>query len=111
MEEKAMMTLRLFSRKFESVPASTTWYLTDLGEARGKQELVTRQSSRRLKALREHALIESTVSSNRVEKDGDIIEKFPDARSRARFRKVPAVDMPICLKDLAVLYDGAIKEQ
>lgn len=62
-----MMTLRLFSRKFESVPASTTWYLTDLGEARGKQELFTRQSPQRLKALREHALIESNVSSNRIE--------------------------------------------
>ncbi|MFZ5571777.1 MAG: hypothetical protein ACOZF0_15355 [Thermodesulfobacteriota bacterium] len=62
-----MMTLRLFSGKFESVPAATSWYLADLGEARGKQELFTRQSPKRLKALREHALIESAVSSNRIE--------------------------------------------
>ena len=62
-----MRTLRLFSKKFESVPASTSWYLTDLGEARGKQELYTRQSPQRLKTLREHALIESAVSSNRIE--------------------------------------------
>jgi Fic family protein len=62
-----MMTLRLFSRKFESVPAATSWYLADLGEALGKQELFTRQSPQRLKALREHALIESAVSSNRIE--------------------------------------------
>lgn len=62
-----MKTLRLFSRKFESVPAAASWYLADLGEARGKQELFTRQSPRRLKALREHALIESAVSSNRIE--------------------------------------------
>ena len=62
-----MMTLRLFSHKFESVPAATSWYLADLGEARGKQELFTRQSPQRLKALREHALIESAVSSNRIE--------------------------------------------
>lgn len=62
-----MMTLRLFAGKFESVPASTSWYLADLGEARGKQELFTRQSPQRLKALREHALIESAVSSNRIE--------------------------------------------
>lgn len=62
-----MMTLRLFSRKFESVPAATSWYLADLGEARGKQELFTRQSPQSLKALREHALIESAVSSNRIE--------------------------------------------
>lgn len=64
---KAMMTLRLFSRKFESVPAGTSWYLADLGEARGKQALFTRQSPQRLKVLREHALIESAVSSNRIE--------------------------------------------
>ena len=62
-----MMTLRLFAGKFESVPASTSWYLSDLGEARGKQELFTRQSPQRLRALREHALIESAVSSNRIE--------------------------------------------
>jgi|APIni6443716594_1056825.scaffolds.fasta_scaffold121081_1 Fic family protein len=62
-----MKTLRLFSGKFESVPASTSWYLTDLAEARGKQELYTRQSPQRLKTLREHALIESSVSSNRIE--------------------------------------------
>lgn len=43
------------------------WYLADLGEARGKQELFTKQSPQKLKVLREHALIESAVSSNRIE--------------------------------------------
>lgn len=62
-----MMTLRLFFNKFDSVPAATSWYLADLGEARGKQELFIRQSPQRLKVLREHALIESAVSSNRIE--------------------------------------------
>jgi len=33
----------------------------------GKQELFTRQSPQRLKALREHALVESAISSNRIE--------------------------------------------
>lgn len=42
-------------------------YLSDLGEAKGKQELSTKQSPQKLKALREHALIESAVSSNRIE--------------------------------------------
>jgi Fic family protein len=41
--------------------------LADLGEARGKQQLFTKQSPQRLKVLREHALIESAVSSNRIE--------------------------------------------
>ena len=33
----------------------------------GKQELFTHQSSQKLKILREHALIESAISSNRIE--------------------------------------------
>jgi Fic family protein len=62
-----MNTLRRFSQEGTTVPASTAWYLGDLGEARGKQELFTRQAPQRLKALREHALIESAVSSNSIE--------------------------------------------
>lgn len=49
------------------MPASTAWYLADLGEARGRQDIFTRQAPQRLKTLREHALIESAVSSNRIE--------------------------------------------
>lgn len=141
---------------------STSWYLSDLGEFLGKQALYTQQSPQRLKTLREHALIESAVSSNRIEgvsvdpsrvrevlvapkplfrdrdeeevrgyrdaltlihegagrvpvneatlcalhrlargkiwdagkykeKDGDIIERYPDGRERVRFHPVSAV--------------------
>lgn len=45
----------------------SVWLLNDLSEYRGKQELFTKQSPQKLKALREHALIESAVSSNRIE--------------------------------------------
>lgn len=62
-----MMTLRHFASKPETIPTIASWYLSDLGEARGKQELFIRQSPQRLKVLREHALIESAVSSNRIE--------------------------------------------
>ncbi len=62
-----MRTLRLFASSQFQIPATTAWYLSDLGEYRGKQELYTRQSPQRLKTLREHALIESSVSSNRIE--------------------------------------------
>lgn len=176
-----MMTLRLFSQKFETVPASTSWYLTALGEARGKQELFARQSPQRLKVLREHALIESAVSSNRIEgvevdksriativfgkpllrdrdeeevrgyrraltlihdrgaqlpvseetilrlhrltrgeiwdagkykeKDGDIIEKYPDGHSRIRFKTVSAADTPAFMKQLVELWDDGIEER
>jgi len=62
-----MNTLRLLSQAGTTVPVGTSWYLADLGEARGQQELFTRQAPQRLKTLREHALIESAVSSNRIE--------------------------------------------
>src|SRR2546421_12521992 len=53
--------------KESNIPTTTAWYLADLGEARGKQELFTKQSPQRLRVLREHALIESAISSNRIE--------------------------------------------
>jgi len=62
-----MMTMRLLSAGLGSVPASTSWHLADLGEALGRQELFTKQSPQKLEVLREHALIESAVSSNRIE--------------------------------------------
>src|SRR5215471_13180789 len=62
-----MMTLRQLSVEPPTLPTRTTWYLTDLAEARGRQELFTRQSPQKLKALRDHALIESAISSNRIE--------------------------------------------
>jgi Fic family protein len=62
-----MMTLRQLAAEPPAIPARTGWYLADLGESKGKYELYTRQSPQKLKALREHALIESAVSSNRIE--------------------------------------------
>ena len=62
-----MMTLRLLAAEPPTLPTRTTWYLTDLAQALGKQELFTRQSPQKLKVLREHALIESAISSNRIE--------------------------------------------
>ena len=62
-----MRTFDQFAAGLKTIPAATSWYLADLGEARGKQELFTRQAPQKLKALREHALIESAVSSNRIE--------------------------------------------
>lgn len=62
-----MTTLRQLSTEPPTMPTRASWYLADLAEAKGKQELFTRQSSQKLKVLREHALIESAVSSNRIE--------------------------------------------
>src|SRR5271169_4923902 len=62
-----MMSLRQFSAQPATIPTRTSWYLADLAEAKGKYELYTRQSPQKLKVLREHALVESAVSSNRIE--------------------------------------------
>ena len=62
-----MMTLRQFLEQAPAIPAATSWYLADVAQALGKQELFTKQAPQKLKALREHALIESAVSSNRIE--------------------------------------------
>jgi Fic family protein len=60
-------TLERFLREPPQIPTVTVWELTELAEYLGKQELFTRQSPQRLKVLREHALIESAVASNRIE--------------------------------------------
>jgi Fic family protein len=67
MKKHINMTLQLFESPPENIPATTGWLLADLGEARGKQELFRRQAPQKLKVLREHALIESSISSNRIE--------------------------------------------
>ncbi|MBL8206362.1 MAG: Fic family protein [Blastocatellia bacterium] len=68
-----MKTLQQLAQQLTAIPLTTSWYLSDLGEARGKQELFTKQAPQKLKVLREHALIESAISSNRIE--GVVIEQ------------------------------------
>src|SRR5436190_21459959 len=62
-----MMTFRRFSAGLSDIPAATAWTLAEVVQAVGRQELYTKQSPQRLRSLREHALIESAVSSNRIE--------------------------------------------
>lgn len=62
-----MMTVRRFAAQAPAIPAATSWYLADVTQALGKQELFTKQTPQKLKVLREHALIESAISSNRIE--------------------------------------------
>lgn len=177
-----MKTLSLFASQNTSIPVSTSWYLADLSEYRGKQDLYTRQSPQRLKTLRQHAIIESAVSSNRIEgvtvaphrvnellvtskplfqdrdeeevrgyrdalalihdhasqmpineasicklhrlargqiwdaglykeKDGDIIERYPDGRERLRFKTVSALDTPTSVKKLTADWQHCLDER
>jgi Fic family protein len=62
-----MKTLKSFARAMPQIPTATVWLLNDLAEYRGKQDLFTKQSPQKLEKLREHAIIESAVSSNRIE--------------------------------------------
>lgn len=176
-----MMTLRQLAAGPLALPIQTTWYLTDLAEAKGKQELFTRQSPQKLKVLREHALIESAVSSNRIEgvevdqsrittllfgksalrdrdeeevrgyrdalklihengaklpiseatiktfhklsrgeiwdagaykeKNVDIIQTYPDGRSRVRFTTLPAKDTPPAMAEMIELWQRGVREK
>ena len=62
-----MMTFRDQRLRRFALPMSTAWLLNDIAEAKGRQELYTRQSPQMLKALRDAAIIQSTESSNRIE--------------------------------------------
>ena len=64
-----MITLKQFIAGLDTIPVVTSWYLADISEAKGRQELYKKQSPQWLKALKEHAHIESAVSSNRIEKN------------------------------------------
>jgi Fic family protein len=176
-----MMTFRQLAAIPKSIPAAASWYLADLGEAKGKQELFTRQAPQKLRALREHALIESAVSSNRIEgvtvdlhrvkavilgkellqdrdeeevrgyrqaldlihrqgiklsiseetilelhrlgkgdiwdagkykeKEGDIIERYPNGRERIRFKTVSAAKTSDYMGRLLEMWDRCLKER
>lgn len=54
-------------KKNIQIPLQATGYLTDISYMQGLQELYKKQVPQKLKALREYALIESAVSSNRIE--------------------------------------------
>ena len=62
-----MIALKKFIADLDTIPVTTSWYLADISEAKGRQDLYKRQSPQRLKSLKEHALVESAVSSNRIE--------------------------------------------
>ncbi|MCP5468855.1 MAG: Fic family protein [Deltaproteobacteria bacterium] len=176
-----MKTLEQLLSNFESIPVTISWYLTDLSESKGKQELFTKQSPQKLKVLREHSIIESAISSNRIEgvkvnknrigtvifgrsllkdrdeeevrgyrkaldlihqkraklpisektilqlhqlsrgkiwdagkykeKDGDIIEKYPDGRERVRFKTVSAKNTPDAMKQLISKWNECLKKK
>lgn len=61
-----MMTFRRGLRDFQ-LPMSAVWLMSDIAEAKGRQEMYAKQSPQLLKALREMAMVQSVESSNRIE--------------------------------------------
>lgn len=53
--------------KVDALPINVGWQLETIAEKRGRQELFTRQAPEQLERLREYAMIESAVASNRME--------------------------------------------
>lgn len=62
-----MKTLQQIQDHSLKIPMTVSWHLSDIGRAQGLQELFKRQSPQRLKVLREHAIAQSAISSNRIE--------------------------------------------
>ena len=62
-----MKTLINWIQAPPQTPLAAVWLLNDLAEYRGKQDIFTRQAPQKLEKMREHALIESAVASNRIE--------------------------------------------
>jgi Fic family protein len=62
-----MKTIDLLKHTLESIPITTSWYLSAIDEFKGKHEIYNKQSPQKLTDLEKHALIESSISSNRME--------------------------------------------
>jgi Fic family protein len=62
-----MMSFRGGRLRDFAIPAGTVWLMTEIAEAKGRQELYAKQSPQVLKALLEMALVQSVESSNRIE--------------------------------------------
>jgi len=62
-----MMSFRGKRLQDLALPTGTVWLITDIAEAKGRQQLYTKQAPQLLRALQEVALVQSVESSNRIE--------------------------------------------
>ncbi len=46
-----MHTLKMFSENLKYVPSQTAWYLADIAEYKGKQDLFIQQSPQKLRSI------------------------------------------------------------
>jgi Fic family protein len=62
-----MKTIEQLLNTLENIPLSASWSLSEINEYKGKQDLYARQAPQKLTRLKEYAIIESSVASNRLE--------------------------------------------
>jgi len=62
-----MKTMELLIKKLERIPIMTGWYLSAIDEFKGNQATWNEQSGEKLRHLQEKGLIESSISSTRLE--------------------------------------------
>ena len=78
-----MMTLRQLAAEPPTIPTRAGWYLADLGEAKGKHELFTRQSPRRrVNRVRCFDLREDVFASEHYPRQSALISGSASAASR-----------------------------
>jgi len=84
-----MKTLKQFSNKPETIPAVTAWYLSDLGEARGRQELFTKQSPQKQKSI--EILVDQILAAKKKDPKADTstLEKQIDEMVYALYGLTP----------------------
>ncbi len=62
-----MKTLEMIRDRQLTIPMTISWLIADIGRSLGTQEMFIHQSPQRLKLLREHSMVQSVISSNRIE--------------------------------------------
>lgn len=107
MQVAKMKTLRQFATVPKVLPSTTAWYLADLGEARGRQELTTEL------ILKLHSMSSGQIwdAGKYKDRDGDIIQKYPDGRERVRFRTLTAAQTPASTAELVQLWHECLRER
>jgi hypothetical protein len=66
-KEPSMMSFRGGRLEKVAIPPGTAWLLTEIAEAKGRQDLYAKRSPQVLRAVRETAIVQSVESSNRIE--------------------------------------------
>ncbi len=93
-----------------ALPTGTVWLMTDIAEAKGRQELYSKQSPQMLKALQEMALVQSVESSNRIEGVTVAPERLrPLVVGNARPRNRSEEEIQGYRRALHMIHTGALK--